>query len=620
MFAAKLVVVLQLRDHPLLQPDPAGSETAIYARLASGLSSGAGWLSPDLSVVPPLYAYVLGCFLSVARTFATARVVQILLGTAAVACVFAATRIWFGGRAAWLAASFAGLTGLFTFYETLLLPSALDPFLTAAALAALAAALAAPDRQESAKSWLWLAAAGLAFGLLILNRPMITAQGGLRFYIGNNANADGTFRSIAGIAAADLEQQRADARAVAEASAGRRLTDRDVSGYFYALGRSWIRLHPRDAAQLFVRKTALLINAGHVAEGYSYPFYAYDAGTLLAFLFVGPWLIVPLGIFGLLAGLVRLRRTSYLIWLSFVPLYGLAVVLFFITERDRLPLLIPLCAGAGAAADLLMTRRSHKTPAGAVEPLRGWRLVSAVALLAVLVAVTSWPISRSDGRAEERTRMAEAMIVRDRIDLAEAWAAKAEAIHPRPADVHLRVGRRMVVHSRPVEAIAHLERALMTDPTSADASLAMGQALVQAKRPQAAIPHLRAALRGGVRESLGGYDLARALSASGDRAGALQTLQALRPESSSDAESWNALGQLALQLESPSLAVAFFNGAIAAAPRSAPAHRDLGVALMQMGRLREAIAQLERAAALDPADPATARHLARARRLLKGRA
>jgi predicted Zn-dependent protease len=176
----------------------------------------------------------------------------------------------------------------------------------------------------------------------------------------------------------------------------------------------------------------------------------------------------------------------------------------------------------------------------------------------------------------------------------------------------------MVVHSRPEQAIAHLERALKSDPSSAEANLAIGQALVQAKRPREAIPRLRDALRAGVRESLAGYDLARALSAAGDRAGALQTLQAIRPESPSDVESWNALGQLALQLESPSLAAAFFNGAVSAAPRSAQARRDLGVALMQMGRLGEAVAQLERAAALDPADPATERYLARARRLLKG--
>jgi tetratricopeptide (TPR) repeat protein len=614
VFAAKLVVVLQLRDHPLLQPDLAGFETTIYARLAAALSSGDRWLAPGAAIVPPLYVYFLALFLAVGKTLAAVRIVQVLLGTAAVACVFGAARVWFGPRAAWVAALFAALTGLFTFYETLLLPSALDPFLTAAALGALAVALA---RQEGAKGWLWLAAAGVAFGLLILNRPVVTAQGGLRFYIGNNAAADGTYRPVAGIPTGDLHQQHADAKSVAEASAGRRLSDGEVSAYFYALGRSWIRLHPADAAKHFARKVALLINAGHIAPSYSYPFYAHDAGSLLPFLFIGPWLLLPLGIVGLIIGIVRVRRAGYLIWMSFVPLYGLAVALFFVTERDRLPLLMPLCVGAGAAADFFMSRGARPAAtAGGIT--RGRLMAAAVVLLAGLVVMTNIRMHRSDGRAEERTRMAEAMVVRDRIDLAEQWTARAVAIHSRPADVHLRVGRRMVVHSRPEQAIVHLERALEGDPSSSEANLAIGQALVQAKRPREAIPRLREALKGGARESLAGYDLARALSASGDRAGALQTLQAIRPESPSDFESWNALGQLALQLESPSLAAAFFNGAVAAAPRSAQAHRDLGVALMQMGRHQDAVGQLERAAALDPADPATRAYLARARRLLKG--
>ena len=49
------------------------------------------------------------------------RLVQALLGTGAVALVFVAADAWFGRRAAWVAAAMAALTGLFTFYESLLL-------------------------------------------------------------------------------------------------------------------------------------------------------------------------------------------------------------------------------------------------------------------------------------------------------------------------------------------------------------------------------------------------------------------------------------------------------------------------------------------------------------------
>ena len=593
VFAAKLVVVLQLREHPLLQPDIPGFESTAYVTLAARVQAG------DLSNPP--YALFLALFLSVTKVIAAIRIAQIALGTAAVACIYVAARIWFGPRAAWVAALLAALSGLFTFYEATILPSALDPFLTASALAALALALTGRR--------LWFAAAALAFAILLLNRPAV-GYGGLHFYIGNNAASDGSYRPVVGIASEDPIQQREDARAVAEASAGRKLDDGGVSAYFYALGRSWISLHPGDAAANLGRKLALVFNAGHIAPSYSFPFYAYDARTLLAALFVGPWLLLPLGLAGLAIGAFRLRRREYLLWASLVPLYALATAFFYVTERDRLPLLVPLCVGSGALIESLVFR----------TPSRPGRLVRLAALAAVVIAavLTNLPMRRDNGRAEDRARLAEAMVVRDRIDLAEQWTSRASAIHPRPAEVHLRVGRRLVVHSRPEAALGHLAEALELDPSSADANYAMGQALVQAKRPREAIPRLRAALKGGVRESLAGYELARALAATGDRAGALQALQAVRVEAPSDVESWHALGSLALQLESPSLAAAFLNGAVAAAPRSARAHRDLGLALSHMGRLDEAARHLEQAAALDPADPATRRYLARVRQLAKG--
>ena len=146
---------------------------------------------------------------------------------------------------------------------------------------------------------------------------------------------------------------------MAEAQVGGKLDDGDVSAYFYGLGWSWIRLHPADALELFARKIRFVFNAGYISLNYSYPFFAYDARTLLALLFVGPWLLLPLGIVGLASGICRWRRgygarTDYLIWLSFVPVYAVAVAVFFVTERYRLPLLVPMCVGGGAMLDGLL--------------------------------------------------------------------------------------------------------------------------------------------------------------------------------------------------------------------------------------------------------------------------
>ena len=265
----KLIVVLQLRDHPLLQAD-AGLDTTIYTNLASRVLAGNRSLAPGLYVVSPLYIYVLAAIFSFSGALLAVRLVQVALGTAAVWLIFAGARAWHGERAAWIAAVLAALTGLFTFHEVLILQAALDPFLTAAALATLAFALTRP------RPLLWFALSGLALGTQTLNRPNVllpcvailallavaqrwraltmmaagvvlalspvivrnivvaadwspaSSHGGLNFYIGNNAEADGTYRPVPGITP-NMAGQQQDARRIAEESVGRALSDADVS-------------------------------------------------------------------------------------------------------------------------------------------------------------------------------------------------------------------------------------------------------------------------------------------------------------------------------------------------------------------------------------------------------
>src|SRR5919106_5725727 len=106
----KLAVLLQLRDHPLLHPD-AGLDTTAYAGLAREVLGGNIGLGPGLYYVSPLYIYFLAGALAVFASFTPVRVLQIALGTAAVACIFLTAREWFGDRAAWIAAGAAALTG-----------------------------------------------------------------------------------------------------------------------------------------------------------------------------------------------------------------------------------------------------------------------------------------------------------------------------------------------------------------------------------------------------------------------------------------------------------------------------------------------------------------------------
>lgn len=590
----------------------------------------------------------------IAKTFTAARVVQIALGTAAVAFVFAAARQWFGVRAGWIAAVLATLTGLFTFHEVLLLQAALDPCLTAAALYALALAL------TSARAAGAFFVAGALFGTQTMNRPNVllpaiitivflaagrrwrsalwiaagiaaaltplamrnyavagdwspmSSHGGLNFYIGNNPEADGTYHLVSRITP-NISGQQEDARKVAEAAVGRRLDDGQVSAYFYGLGSQWIRTHPRDALALFVRKLAYTLNGAYIPLNYSYPFYAYDERTLLAALAVGPRLLIPLGIAGLIVAAPTRRRFEYWAWVSFVPAFVVAVAAFFVTERYRLPLLIPLCVGSGAAIDWAWATvsRRHRREASSVQLRRDrMQLVLAAIGLIGAAALANWRFGLDDGRSEERTRMAEAMVMQDRYDEAEAWTIKAEEHNPQPALLHFRIGRLLIERHKADAAVAHLRRAQQLDPHQPAIEYALGQALVDAGHPDEAVAHLRSALAAGVHVDLAGFDLARALAATGDRAGALQVLQGVRPARADDAESWDVLGQFALKLEAPSLAGGFFSHAVTAAPRASKPRQDLGLALATAGRYDEAIAQFQHAILLDPSDPGAHLNLA----------
>ena len=119
MFGLKLLAVLQLRDHPLLQPD-AGLDTTAYVDLARQVLAGHIGLGPGLYFVSPFYIYFLASALAVFHSFTAVRVLQVSLGTLSVAGIFLMTRAWFDRRAARAAAALAALTGLFTFYEAII--------------------------------------------------------------------------------------------------------------------------------------------------------------------------------------------------------------------------------------------------------------------------------------------------------------------------------------------------------------------------------------------------------------------------------------------------------------------------------------------------------------------
>ena len=599
-FVVKAVVLWQLRGHPLLQPH-GELDTAYYVTLGERVASE-GVLAPiGAFFVSPLYVYFLAAVFAAGGSLLAAHLVQIALGAVAVGLLFATARHWFGERAALVAAALAMSTGIFTFNEILILQSALDPFLVSCALYALTRTMAEGGTGA-------LSAAGASLGLLALNRPnailyavaaaavvcvrewrngrvtrgavivaallavlaanaarnyavsgdavLIASHGGLNLYIGNHDRADGTYTPVPGITPS-IAGQAGDSTRVAESSAGRRLSPGEVSNYFAWRAFDWMTGHPADAVRLWIRKIGILLNRVDVPLNYSYAFYARESSFLRA-LAIGPWLLLPLGLVGLLWPSLRANDRGYWVWAMFVPVYGSAVVLFFVTDRYRMPLLVPLCASAGAALlrsfDLVRARQFSMLarPAGAI------------AIISLLVFSN---LGLDNGIGGEQTRRAVWLVEQGSFDEASRYVEQIAHVHSHPGVLRFRVAQALLDAGRPHEAAPLLFDAIAIDGPRPAIRLALGEALHRTGRAGEAVKQLS-----GIEDSVAGTSVESALD----------------------------FGTVALEQHALPEAIRWLQIAVQRAPDRAEAHEKLGVAIFLNGDPAAARPYLERARHLDP--------------------
>ena len=646
-FGVKLVVLVQLRDHPLLQPH-GELDTAYYIALAERLA-GEGVLAPiGAFFVSPLYVYFLATVFALGGTVFAAQLLQILLGAVAVALLFATARHWFGHRAAVVGAGLAVLDGVFTFNEVVILQSALDPFLVALTLYALTRAVAGGGTPV-------FAGAGASLALLALNRPnaivfamaaaagvfvvewrrarvataavlttalfavlflnaarnyavsgeavLIASHGGLNFYIGNHDRADGTYTPVPGITPS-IAGQAGDSARLAESWAGRPLSTSEVSAYFVDRALAWMSAHPADALRLTIRKAAILLNRVDVPLNFSYAFYALEPSSLLRVLAVGPWLLLPFGLVGLFWPALRVNRSAYWVWAMFVPVYGAAVVAFFVTDRYRMPVFVPLSAAAGAAlvrfVDLLRESRFRQLVRPAV----------AVAIAAVVAFAN---LGLDNGVGAEQTRRAVWLVEQGSFDQAQRYVDQIARDHSHPGVLRFRVGRALLDAGRDTEATALLAEAMKIDGPRPAIQLALGESLLRNGRSAEAVAHLKAAYDSGYDNTAAGSLLVRALVGAGRTEDAVKQVSAMPGSvAQGDGAADIALdfGTLALEHQAAGEAIRWLQLAVERAPARAEAHEKLGLALFLRGDPQTALPHLERARQLDRKSPSAALNLA----------
>lgn len=217
---------------------------------------------------------------------------------------------------------------------------------------------------------------------------LITAHGGINFYIGNNRDATGWYHTPSRFEGTQ-EGLVNSGRALAEADLGRELRHGEVSSYWFSKAWRFIRGNMGDAARLFAKKLYLFWNSYEKPLEGNY-YYMKSISPLLRMVPIGFGLVAPFALLGLLLLLPRWRERSGLLTL-FALLCMATLVVFFVTSRYRLVALpFMLIAGAHAVWWCIDRVRSRR-----------WKSVAAaLGLVAAVAIVSNSTLFGTEGHAE----------------------------------------------------------------------------------------------------------------------------------------------------------------------------------------------------------------------------
>ncbi|NNE10228.1 MAG: hypothetical protein HKN20_16835, partial [Gemmatimonadetes bacterium] len=407
------------RDHP--EFDTPMLDAGWFHEQALAAREGR-WEGDESVFRAPGYVWWLaGMYGVVGNSPSSVRLIQLLLGVVTVFLVYRIGRTVYGERAGLFAAGLLALASPVFYFEGELLIASLLPLLTAALILSLLAARASASGRPAilagivagamavsrpnvllflpaAFVWLYLrdrrrallfaaCAAVLIGGVTVRNHArsgewiLVSSQAGLNFYLGNNASADGRHAIFPAFPAWD----NTDIARITAERIGRPATPREISNYWAAQAREEILADPGAAAFRMLKKVAYLFSARMIGNNRDLAL-TFSSHPVLRLPFVTFSLLVPLGLVGLL--FARRRANDYAsgpepgrsegrgLLISFTALYGLSIVLFFVCERFRVPLAVPLAVFAGAGMESL----ARRLPAWR-RALPAWLLLAAALVL-----------------------------------------------------------------------------------------------------------------------------------------------------------------------------------------------------------------------------------------------
>ncbi len=169
---------------------------------------------------------------------------------------------------------------------------------------------------------------------------LISWQGGINFYLGNNPQASG-YKAVAPGIRTTWYGIYYDGITLAEKSSGKELKLSQTSDFWFKQGFDFVLKEPLVALKLYSKKIALFLGGYEISENPNIYFFWSDPRNLLRpllwkkFISFPGGILLPLAWLGILLALNEWKRLSLVI--GFILTYMLSVILFFVNTRFRIP-------------------------------------------------------------------------------------------------------------------------------------------------------------------------------------------------------------------------------------------------------------------------------------------
>ena len=391
--ALRIIYLLQIKNNPhFFSPamDP------LYHDVWAQNIAGGNWIGGKVFFRAPFYAYFLALVYKIfGHSYIIPRVIQHLIGSFSCVLVYFLAKRLFNRTVAIVSGFIAATYGMLLYFEGELL---LDSFLVFFDLLLILFLLKARDNRKFSTwfvcgiilgfsaitrpnilvfipfVWLWIYlifrgkeslkavgtyAASFLLGSILIISPvtlrnligggdlvLISSQGGINFYIGNNKNADG----VSAIFYKEDWQYR-DFQQMAEKELGTSLKPSEISNFYYSKGIDFYLTNPGQGLKLLVKKLYLFWNRFELSNNQDIYFFR-RYSSLMGILPLGFWLVGPLGLVGMILSVAtgwRAKRFNsegiadqnrkVLLPILFVFSYMVTVVIFFVPARFRVPVI-----------------------------------------------------------------------------------------------------------------------------------------------------------------------------------------------------------------------------------------------------------------------------------------